>query len=121
MNKEDLNRTVKMVVLIIFVLVTFQWTPGAGYQTISHYELYQRINNITTVIETNIPHPTSKVSVEISEADLRLAIYYVRAVDNIGRKSSSSNEVKCDKECIDDYLQAGNITEIVIKEVERNL
>jgi len=120
MNKDDLNKTVKMVISIVFILVTFQWDPNVE-PDMSHYELYQRVDNITTVIEANIPHPTSTVSVNISVDDLRDGAFYLKAVDTEGFKSDPSNEATCDAECVAKYLEGGQITDIVITDVEREL
>ena len=120
MNKDIFNNIVKMVVPIIFVLVTFQWTPNSE-PDMSHYELYQRVNNVTTVINENIPHPQSTVSIEISTSDLRDGAFYLKAVDTEGFKSDPSDEATCDAECIARYLEGGDITNIVIKNVEKSL
>ena len=120
MNKDNLVKTLKMVITIIFVLVTFQWSPN-GEPDMSHYELYQEINNNSILLGPIIPHPTTTVQVDISEADLRVGTYYLKAVDTEGFRSSPSNKVTCDQECIDRYLESGNIMNIVIKEVERKL
>ncbi len=116
-----MNKVLKTIIPIIFVLVTFQWTPN-GEPDMSHYELYQEINNVSTMIGAIIPHPTATVSVEISEADLRIGTYYLKAVDTEGFKSDPSNKVDCDAECIAKYLEGDRpITDIVIKEIERKL
>jgi len=120
MNKDTINNMMKMIVPIVFVLVTFQWTPNSE-PDMSHYELYQRVNNVTTVINSNIPHPTSTVSIDISESNLRDGAFYLKAVDTEGFKSDPSDEATCDVECIAKYLEGGEIKNIVITNVERKL
>lgn len=109
-----------IVIQIMFVLVTFEWTPNVE-PDMSHYELYQRVNSVVTIVDTNIPHPTSTVSVNITEDALRNGAFYLKAVDTEGFKSDPSNEAICDAECIAKYLEDGQITNIVIKEVENEL
>ena len=113
-------KSIMIVVQIIFVLVTFQWDPNVE-PDMSHYELYQRVAGVVTVVNPNIPHPTSTVSVDISVGDLRDGAFYLKAVDTEGFKSDPSNEATCDAECVAKYLDGGPIINIVIKDVERKL
>jgi len=113
MEKNLMYKAANMVIPIVFVLVTFQWTPNSE-PDMSHYELYELRNDEEILIQGNIMHPTSTIQVDLSVDNLRNGQYFLKAVDTEGYRSDRSDIATCDQACIDKYLNEG-ITDIQIK------